>query len=579
MKKRDLLAIPLAIGAFVAIIAVMVGIYFVYDKIQIMNAPTMQELSEANPWTAPDDWFKTDTITIRGHIEDYDAERFGFTSMACYYTDVFEKGSTVLVLDIADDGTFCKKFLASYPVEQSFIADGSKVWFNHIPFFARPGETIDITVHKGTFGRYECVYNNGSSRDVERWLHTSNKLSDVMRPLWKFEGTFDDANEMADEVWKKAMAELQKVSRNENYTPMEVQLALADIQARFGVDYIGCIERLADALVKHEMRDSVWHTEILDSVEWQKYLDHKTYVPLQRIDYDNPLLSASSSYDLLQNRIQYAKPVWNGQYKGLFNESGGMVINYENHSKMLTNGLAALRDFMGDDHDNLLAQLCAYKGMTNEFDTWREDGDLYQKMLADTTITEEQKKENLDNWPTLTKMFPLYLDAFKNPYVRQKAEQFRDRRLSQTDLATPLPDVPAADLIRKLVGKYPGRFLVIDFWGMSCGPCRGAIQDSKDLRAEIAKRDDVKLVFIAGERTAEGSDAYHKYVAEWLADEETVCLANADFNRLQELFQFNGIPHYETITPDCRRVRDDLRISGYHDFNFELERLLRAFKN
>ena len=576
MKKRDLLAIPLAIGAFVAIIAVMVGIYFVYDKIQTMNAPTMQELSEANPWTAPDDWFKTDTITIRGHIEDYDAERFGFTSMACYYTDVFEKGSTVLVLDIADDGTFCKKFQASYPVEQSFIADDSKVRFNAIRFFARPGETIDITVRKGMFGRYECVYNNGSCRDVERWLRTSHKLDDVMRPLWKFEGTFDEANEVADEVWKLAMAKLQQVARSEDYTPMEVQLALADIEARFGMDYMGCIHSIADGLVKHEKRDSVWHTEILDSAEWKKYLDYETYAPMRRIDYDNPLLFASSSFDFLQNRVEYAKPVKEGQYEGILSETGGMEMTFGNFSKKLANSLAALRKFMGTDKDNLTAQLCAYHDMVFAFDTWREG---FHGMLADTTITEAKKKENLENWPTLTKMFPLYLDAFKNPYVRQKAEQFRDRRLSQTDLATPLPDVPAADLIRKLVGKYPGKFLVIDFWGMSCGPCRGAIQDSKDLRAEIAKRDDVKLVFIAEERTAEGSDAFHKYVAEWLADEETVCLANADFHRLQELFQFNGIPHYETITPDCRRVRDDLRISGYHDFNYELERLLRVFKN
>lgn len=73
--------------------------------------------------------------------------------------------------------------------------------------------------------------------------------------------------------------------------------------------------------------------------------------------------------------------------------------------------------------------------------------------------------------------------------------------------------------------------------------------------------------------TAEGSDAYKAYVAEWLAGEETVCLTNQDFARLQELFQFNGIPHYETITPDCRRVRDDLQIQGFYNFDYELKRL------
>jgi len=570
MNKKTIIRILIAV---VVIIAVKKGVSFVYDKIQVMNAPTMQEISEANPWAVPADWFKTDTITIKGRIEDYDAERFGFTSMACYHNDVFEKGSMVLVLDIADDGTFCKKFLASYPMHNSFIADGSKVRFNAIRFFARPGETIDITVRKGTFGKYECVYNNGSSRDVERWLRTSDKFADALSPLWKFEGKFDDANEVADEVWKRLMAKLQSVSRSKDYTPMEVQLALADIEAHFGMAYMDCIDRLSNALVKHEQRDSTWYTEILDSVEWNKYLDSKTYAPMRRIDYDNPLLFASSSYHFLQNRIQYAKPVWEGQFKGLISEGGGMEINVENFTKKLNNVLTALCEFMNAGHDNLMLQMCVYNDIMNNFDTWRNDEDCIPNILSDKTMTEAEKKESLNNLPTLTRMFPLYLDAIKNPYIRQKAEHFRDRRLSQKDLATPLPSTPEAELIRKLVAKYPGRFLFIDFWGMTCGPCRAAIQESKELRAEIAKRDDVKLIFIAGERTKEGSDAYKKYVAEWLANEETICLTNADFTRLQELFQFNGIPHYETITPDCRRVREDLSIGGYHNFEYELERL------
>ena len=174
--------------------------------------------------------------------------------------------------------------------------------------------------------------------------------------------------------------------------------------------------------------------------------------------------------------------------------------------------------------------------------------------------------------------FNLFLIHITHPYIRQKAKQFYTHNMAQMGLSSSLPDAPMAELIRSLCAKYPGKILMIDFWGMSCGPCRGAIQASKELRAEIAKRDDVKLIFIAGERTAEGSDAYKKYVAEWLADEETVCVTNSDFARLQELFQFNGIPRYETITPNCRRVHDDLRIDGYDNFDYELQRLLEKLK-
>ena len=45
-----------------------------------------------------------------------------------------------------------------------------------------------------------------------------------------------------------------------------------------------------------------------------------------------------------------------------------------------------------------------------------------------------------------------------------------------------------------------------------------------------------------------------------------------------ELFQFNGIPYYETITPDGRHVREDLSISGYHDFENELEKVMEKLK-
>ena len=176
-------------------------------------------------------------------------------------------------------------------------------------------------------------------------------------------------------------------------------------------------------------------------------------------------------------------------------------------------------------------------------------------------------------------MMPLYLSRFSDAYLHQKAEAFYAAKMAQTELSTPLPaDNPSADLIRKLSAKYPGRFLMIDFWGMGCGPCRSAIQNSKNLRAEVAKSDDIKLIFIAGERTAEGSEAYHNYVKEWLADEEAICLSNTDFTRMQELFRFNGIPHYETITPDGRRVRDDLNFNGYYNFDFTLNRLKEKLK-
>jgi hypothetical protein len=54
-------------------------------------------------------------------------------------------------------------------------------------------------------------------------------------------------------------------------------------------------------------------------------------------------------------------------------------------------------------------------------------------------------------------------------------------------------------------------------------------------------------------------------------------VTNADFTRLQELFRFNGIPHYETITPEGRRVRDDLRITGFYNVDMGLRQIKNSF--
>lgn len=93
----------------------------------------------------------------------------------------------------------------------------------------------------------------------------------------------------------------------------------------------------------------------------------------------------------------------------------------------------------------------------------------------------------------------------------------------------------------------------------------------------MAKRNDVKLIFIANEENPE-NEAYKRYVNEWLADEEIICVNNVDFRRLQELFHFSSVPHYEVFTPDCRRVHDDLISQGYYSLKLLLKRLKEKLK-
>ena len=550
----------------------------IHDQKYKIQAPTMEEVAAANPYTLPQDWFKTDTITVKGRIEGYNPVLFGFNSMECYFEDVFSDDATTLVLDIAPDGTFCKKFQASYPVQQKFFCTESRNGFHEIPFFARPGETIDITVKRDEHGAYQCYYNSGSSRDVQNWLRNMDVFDNLAYPLHLSKINIAEAKQKAEDVWQNMMYRLQSVSRQYHFTPLEMQLAMADVQANFAyawVDYMMYREDEVRTFVKQDI--GAYRMEVSDSAEFVAIGDEKNYELLHRVDFDNPLLLASNQYSILLNRIQFARPVLLYREKSMTNEEGIIEYNASGVIKRLKGSLVAWRNLMGTDHDNMMAQHCIYKEYLNDFKSWRHNEDMNAVFLADTTKTEAERKKNVDENISISKMYPEYLAAFKDPYIHQKAEAYYAHKMAQKDISTPLPDMPMADLIHQLTQKFPGRYLMIDFWGMGCGPCRAAIEGSKEIRAQIAKRDDVKLIFIAGERTTEGSDAYKKYVAEWLADEETICVTNADFTRLQELFRFNGIPHYETITPEGRRVRDDLRITGFYNVDMGLRQIKNSF--
>ena len=526
MKKTTILAALLALVALTG-----------EAKVEVWKS--IEELCRDYPYTVPEDWFRTDTVTIRGRIEGYDAERFGFTSLDCYLYDVFAMEEGVTILDIAKDGSFECRFPLSYPMRNMFYHSESMVQLSEIPFYACPGDTIDIAVRPDEDGRYRCHYNSGSSKEVERWLHADLMIQELCRPIWKAKKEkVADAKRIAERVWQDMLCRIGETARRDGFTPLEVHLALAHAQTEFANAWTNYLMYHAIETVNLTPEEGYATFAPADTAEWSAIVSASAYTPLHRIDFDNPLLLVNSEYHFLLDHFLSAD-AWQQD------EDTAEVCRTAFESVVA--GYETMRALIAADHDNLAAQLCTYQRMLNHFFIW------------------------LENEATV---IPQVMATFSHPYIREKAELYCARQMAQTEIASPLPEGnSAADLIRSVAERYPGRYLYIDFWGLGCGPCCAEIQGSKEQRAEIAGRDDVKLVFITQERTAEGSEAYRKYVAEWLADEEAICVSDADFRRLQELFQFTGIPHHETITPDGRRVRADYGIAGYSNIDYYVQRL------
>ena len=541
----------------------------IHDGKRKLKIKTMEELAGANAYTAPADWFTTDSVTLRGRIEGYSAEAGFPTQLEMSYKGVFDKYGWVMVADIRPDGTFEKRWKVDYPQQHSFRLDKELPGMSYLEVFARPGDTINVTVRKGDDGLYRCDYHSGSSQEVERWLKSGLDFSSIVSRMFHHKGTPQEAEALAEELWQLTAYRLQTVAARHNFSPMEMQLAVADAQAQYVMGVMDYALQKGFNVEKVTAADSAVHATLRDTAFYSRLL--------RRIDFNNPLLLASSYYDILLNRIQYAWPVSGADGPvEITDEIGPWTNTPESILKEMEDRYATWNGMMGSTKNSLMAQMCNYQEMLGDYNLWRENESSKDRVLADPKLSEEERKQQAERIPCLSNVFPRYVSSFTYEALRHHAEQFHAARQAMASFTSPLPQGQPAQLIRSLQMRYPGRYLVIDFWGMGCGSCRGAIQSSKELRAEIAKRDDVKLVFIAGEETAEGSEAYHKYVKEWLADEETICIPDTEFSRLQEYFRFNGIPHYETITPDGRIVGEEYRINGLYNFKAEMERLIKA---
>lgn len=119
-----------------------------------------------------------------------------------------------------------------------------------------------------------------------------------------------------------------------------------------------------------------------------------------------------------------------------------------------------------------------------------------------------------------------------------------------------LPPCEGTDIFRKITESYKGKILLVDFWSTGCGPCRFAIERSADLRAKWRGHKDVQFIFI----TSEGESPekpYKEYVEKNLKGEAVYRIPSSDYQRLRELFSFNGIPRYILVGRDGKIISND----------------------
>ena len=516
----------------------MRGAFNIYGVHEEGKAPQVPE--EREPFVMTPElerqFFTADTACVRGRIEGYSRSQ-GYSTMLYNRCEPTTGERVPLVVDIREDGTFEFRFWAWHPVEGALLIEGKdfREWLN---FYAVPGQTTEMvmradgsvscaSVPSGPFGRKRSLEHGVS----ELCAYPYDEFSAVSDSLG-----FKDFTENAMRRMRERLRAVDYVAWRFGYTPWERHLAKCQTRLVHGM-----------AVFDYEMNQSF--AIDYEKMKWEEirakmapYRAPANYRFLREMPCDDVSALVLRDLDIFLNRYEFSSVM-----RAPATVSSSMEP--DSVAKEDAGQMAVDTAILGADEPSLLGRLVVLRALSSDLGrNYSEAPSMYDSIYQNR------------------------LAYMNREVLRVQAGRLLEQARRRNTLTYALPDTEGGKLLRRLTEKYRGKYVLIDFWGMFCGPCRSGIERSKPMREALRNHPDVDFLFISTE--GEGPEEnYRKYVDEHLSGEDVVQVSRDDFNRLMELFNFLGIPHYETLDRMGYVVRSGLHYASEEQFRLHLENL------
>lgn len=465
------------------------------------------------------DDFQTKAATLEGRITDYPAEGSP-TSGLIYLKDVVTLEDYPKAVTIRPDGTFRCQLPLSHPVASILV-----IGDNYLPFYAEPGGRLSMEFALGDGGGWDWA---GRIRYEGHEAQTAQQLADHEMPAFGYrEMRYGAENlqplEMRDYMLQKLRDALARVDSLRTTVPltgkaarqMEYELRLRTGEVLF--DYV------REVVPSH---DTKAHREQIPAA----FYDFLREMPLDEAD-----ALAAPSYDTFVNRLEFSFLGYFRWGKIIIRKEAGKEEHFEEARRLLHHMERVDSTLRANNGIDLPATLVGRLARLHHAPFTNFEDDEAGRYLRDGILPASAEKR-----------------------LRQALEEKYLAKCNPQSLRPqPLPDGPGADIMRRLLAPHRGRYVLVDFWDTTCGPCRQGIELSTEVRQQLKDSPDITFLYVTGTADSPDEKSYNDYVTAHMLGYPHHRLPQGKYNYLRELFRFNGIPHYVVFDRQGRLVSGD----------------------
>lgn len=416
------------------------------------------------------------------------------------------------VIEFKNDGTFSLNVYVPYPMQVLVYPLGT--------VYACPGDTVNVTIDMTKRTKEEGLKFDGTGLGGE-----VTRLLQVIDEKYCRPDLSNNAYEKGPDslmMWKdEQVAQLDELVRQMNNGLPELA---------------GCLPLASDILRTHILAERLQHIcdyymRGEDRLREDSTFNHEAYwqqffsfvAPRAKYLTDNPLLMIGAD-EFFFNRIEYYlfRPINKGGISRYlpfdYDPNIAEMVEKENLPYRREERMNMMKDIQEKLHlstTDFSAQVCQLR---NIFSSLERHKNHYDQGADDVAAA-----MTVISHPELIRQGIL---TFRNYVKENEIKVTEDKTLTKGD-----------SIFQRIIEPYKGNVLYVDFWEMSCGPCRAGMLHMRD-EIEANKDKPVKYLYI----TDDTPEHCKSFLEPNNIKGEHIHITRSEWGYLQEKFQFTGIP-------------------------------------